>query len=114
MSIQYFDEGDNFRSISLSGRLDNAGADEISTQFAVLAASSGRRVLVDLASVTFLSSIGIRLLVQNAKAAHSRGGRLVVFVGENEQVGKTLESTGISGMIPMFSDLEAAKQAVLN
>ena len=77
--------------------------------------SSGAKpaVVVDLSRVSFLSSIGIRLIIQNAKALQGKGGKMTLFIGENEQVGTTLESTGISSLVPMFSDLVLAEQAAL-
>ena len=113
MTIEYKDSGDNFRQITLSGRLDSAGSDAIAMQFAALAASAARRVVVDLTAVSFLASIGIRLIVQNAKALRNRGGRMVLSVGDNEQVRKTIESTGIGSIIPMFTDAAEAEKAAL-
>ena len=42
-----------------------------------------------------------------------RGGRMVLFVGDNVAVSKTLQVTGIDALIPMFSNLSEADQAVL-
>jgi anti-anti-sigma factor len=113
MSIEYKDSEDGIRHITLSGRLDSAGADVIATPFAAVSAASQRRVVLDLSAVNFLASIGIRLVVQNAKALHARGGRMVLFVGQNEQVKNTIESTGIASIIPMFTDIGQAQQAAL-
>jgi len=113
MAIDFQDENENLRRIFLSERLDAAGADAVSTRFAALAAGSARRVLVDLTGVTFLASMGIRALVSNAKAQHLRGGRMVLFVGANAGVAKTLETTGIDALIPMFTDVAEAEKAAL-
>ena len=113
MSIQYSDDSDQIRRISISGRLDIAGTDAIATQFTALAASASRRVIVDLTAVSFLASIGIRALITNAKALQQRGGKLVLLVGSNESVAKTLEATGIDTLIPMFADAGDAAQAAL-
>jgi anti-anti-sigma factor len=69
--------------------------------------------VVDLTAVSFLASIGIREIITNAKAAQQRGGRLVLFVGDNNAVTKTLETTGIDALIPMFADYAAAEKAAL-
>lgn len=113
MPIQHDDTKDRLRIISLSGRLDIPGTDEIATRFAGLAASADRRVVVDLTAVTFLSSIGIRAIVGNAKAQQHRGGRMVLLVGENGPVAKTLEATGIDTLIPTFADATEAEKAAL-
>lgn len=113
MAIAFQDLSDTLRIVSISGRMDLAGTDEIATQFAALAASSSRRVVVDLKAVAFLASIGIRALITNAKASQQRGGRLVIFVGDNQAVFKTLETTGVDSLIPMFIEMDAAQQAAL-
>ena len=113
MPIAHEDVGDNLRRIILSGRLDTAGSDEIATKFAALAASAKRRVVVVLTDVTFLSSMGIRALVANAKAQLSRGGRMVLVVGSNAAVIGTLEATGIDALIPMYADAAEAERAAL-
>jgi anti-anti-sigma regulatory factor len=38
---------------------------------------------------------------------------MVLFVGNNSAIAKTLEATGIDGLIPMFADAEAADKAAL-
>jgi anti-sigma B factor antagonist len=113
MSIEFEDVNDTFRRIKLAGRLDIPGTEAISIKFTNLAASAARRVVVDLTAVTFLASIGIRELISSAKALQQRGGRMVLFVGDNAAVAKTLQVTGIDALIPMFSNLPEADQAAL-
>lgn len=113
MAIDFEDVDENFRRITLSGRLDIAGTDEIAAKFAALAASAKRRVVVDLQQVSFLASIGIRSLIANAKALQQRGGRMVLCVGENPGVTKTLEATGIENLIPFFTTVADADKAAL-
>lgn len=111
MSIEYTDVNDTLRRIALSGRLDIAGTDAIALQFSAMTSSAQRRAVVDLSAVDFLASIGIRAIVANARAMQQRGSRMVLFVGDNGPVAKTLEMTGIDAVIPMFADLAQAEQA---
>jgi anti-anti-sigma factor len=111
MAIEFQDSSDTLRTVSISGRMDLVGTDEIATKFAALTASTQRRVVLDLTAVSFLASIGIRAIITNAKAMLARGGRLVIFVGANQTVLKTLETTGIDSLIPLFSDLAEAQRA---
>lgn len=113
MAIEHIDVSETLRHITITGRLDIPGTDEIATKFAALAASANRRVVVDLSAVSFLASIGIRAIITNAKALQARGGRMVLVVGDNVTVAKTLETTGIDALIPMFSDAASADKAVL-
>lgn len=112
MPIDYTDK-ENLRLIVIDGRLDSAGSDEIAMKFAAMSSGAIPAVVVDLSKVSFLSSIGIRLIIQNAKSLHNKSGKMVLFVGGNEQVSTTLESTGISSLVPMFSELSLAEQAAL-
>ena len=113
MTISHQDITENLRRISMSGRLDIAGTDEIATKLAALSASARRRVIVDLSAVSFLASIGIRSLIANAKALQQRGGKMVLFVGDNATITMTLETTGIDTLIPMFADAAEAERAAI-
>jgi len=111
--INSTDMSANFRRISILGRLDIAGSDAISLKFAALAVGTGRRVVVDLSAVSFLASIGIRSIISNAKALQARGGRMVLMVGDNAAVSKTLETTGVDALIPLFFSAAEAEAAAL-
>ena len=113
MPITFEDTFESLRYIRLTGRLDITGIDEISTTFAGLSTSATRNIVVDLSGVTFLVSFGIRELITNAKGVQKRGGRMVIFVGNNKGVHKTLETTGIDTLIPTFADAAQADRAAL-
>jgi anti-anti-sigma factor len=113
MAIEYQDISATLRTVSISGRMDLVGTDEIATRFAALTASNARRIVVDLTAVVFLASIGIRAIITNAKAMQQRGGRMVICVGDNQAVSKTLETTGVDSLIPLFTDMAAAQEAAL-
>lgn len=113
MAIRYEDVGEDIRRIFLSGRLDTAGSEEIAAEFAALAESPKRGVVVHLSDVTFLSSMGIRTLIASAKAQHAKGGRMVLHVEGNDVVARTLEATGIDELIPTFEDAADAEKAVM-
>ena len=112
MSIN-FNDTDSIRYVVIDGRLDGPGSDAIGTKFAALSKFEGGRMVVDISQVTFLASLGIRLLVVNAKNLKAHGGHMVLFVGDNEAVASNLEATGISTLIPMFTKLSEANQAFL-
>jgi anti-anti-sigma factor len=113
MAIDCTDESNNLRRIIISGRLDVPGTEGISAKFAELTATTERRVVVDLTAVNFLASVGIRALIINAKALQSRGGKMVLLVGDNIAAVRTLEATGIDALIPIFDDSAEATRAAL-
>lgn len=113
MPIRYEDLSNEVRRITLSGRLDTVGSEEISEELASLAASARRGVVVDLSQVTFLSSMGIRALISAAKARQANGGRMVLLVDGSDVVQRTIEATGVDELIPVYDDADDAEKAVL-
>jgi len=113
MDIDYNDSGDTLRHIKLVGRLDIEGSEAIALKFTTLSATAARRIVVDLTGVSFLASIGIRSIISNAKALAQRGGRMVLYVGDNAVVTRSLESTGIGAVIPIFAEAAEAERAAL-
>jgi anti-anti-sigma factor len=106
-----FKDTDTYRLITIDGRLDSAGSDQIATRFSAMSSGAKPAVVVDLSQVSFLSSIGIRLIIQNAKALQGKGGKMVILTGDNEHVSGTLESTGINSLVPIFPNLALAEVA---
>lgn len=97
--------------VRLSGRMDIAGVDAIAMPFAALAATNDRRVIVDLSGVDFLASIGIRAILQNARAHRMRGGAMVLLAPP-PLVDEVLRAAGVSNVVPIVPDLDAARAAL--
>jgi anti-anti-sigma factor len=112
MELQYSELENNIRLIKLVGNLDILGTGAIEIKFAGYCAGENPRVLVDLSEVEFLASIGIRLLVLNAKSIASRGGRMVLL-GPIPEVRTVLEVTGIPAIIPIYDGFESAEAVLL-
>jgi anti-sigma B factor antagonist len=96
--------------VVLSGRLDIAGAAAIDMRLSTLA-GTGRSMVVDLAAVPFLASMGIRSLLSAAKAVAGKGGKLVVLAPQPE-VEKTMRTAGLDGLIPIFATEPEARAAL--
>lgn len=97
--------------ISLVGRLDNAGTHEIEAKFKELIAQPNISFIVDMSSVDFLASLGIRTLLLNAKEANSNGQKLVVLK-PTQGVASVLKTAGIDSLIPVFTDQDEALAAL--
>ena len=111
MELQYSELTGNIRVLKLIGSLDINGVGQIETKFTGYGAGENPRVIVDLSGVTFLSSIGIRLLTINAKSIASRGGRMVLL-SPIPEVRSVLEVTGMSQVIAMYDSMESAEAVV--
>lgn len=92
---------------TLRGRLDMENTMKLENPFAFRLATQKAAVVVDLSGVEFVASIGLRLLLKNAKALANRGGRMVLF-GPRALVREVLTMGGIEQAIPVHDDLEAA------
>lgn len=88
--------------VKLLGSLDIAGSQDIDLPLNMIAGNA-KRVIVDFAAVTFLASIGIRLMVKIARALSNKGGKLIIY-SPNFDAKKVLRSTGIEAIIPVVHD----------
>jgi len=113
MEIQFNVMQNDIRLLKLIGKMDIVGTGEIETKFAGYCAGENSRVVVDLSAVDFLASIGIRLLVLNAKSIAKRGRRMVI-INPIPEVENILEVTGIPAIIPTYSHFESAEAVLMS
>ena len=111
MHMEQLELENNIVKVTLDGSLDIAGAGDIDLPLSVIAGKHDK-VMVDFSRVSFLASIGIRVLVKAAKAMANRGGKMVV-INPNDASRKVLQSTGVNTIIPIVED-EAAAISALN
>ena len=112
MELKYSELESGIRLIKLAGKLDTEGFNKVDLKFTAHCAGDNVHVLVDLSGMTFLASIGIRMLTMNAKSLSTRGGKMVLFSPSPEAKG-TLETTGIPAIIPMYDNRESAEAVLL-
>lgn len=97
--------------VVLQGRLDTPGVDRIEAAFSAAVTNAARSVVVNLSAVTFLSSMGVRMIIAAAKTQRAQGRKLVMF-GAQPIVLQTLKMVGLDQIIPIAPDAEQA-QALL-
>lgn len=102
MEFRTTDLGD-VSMVALVGRLDTQGVGLIETRFTATVVPPARPTALDLSEVSFVSSMGLRLLIGTARAMAMRGARLVAF-GAQPMVGESLEVAGLGDMVPLFED----------
>ncbi len=97
--------------LALSGRLDTAGVGRIETRFTASVVPAGKHALVDLSGVTFVSSLGIRMLVGVARALAQKQARMILF-GAQPLVSESLDHASLGRIIPIVADEAAAMKAL--
>lgn len=100
----------NVTKVVLVGRLDTTGAGQIDLKFSTVAGAR-RSIVVDMSGVSFLASLGIRVLLIGAKAAASKGGKMVLL-SPDANVVAVIKSARIDMLIPIVNDLNEALLAV--
>jgi len=113
MPVLFVDRSESFRHITLSGRLDALGGEEIAQELADLTTAEKRQVIMDLSGVTCLTTPSIRLLIKVSGAQEKLGGRVVLLVGNNSFVAKTLMIAGIKSFLPVSNNYPEAEQLLL-
>jgi anti-anti-sigma factor len=111
MEMTVADAGAGVTCIRLNGRLDAAGADLIGLRFTAAVAPAGRNAIVDLSGVTFLASMGMRLLISTARALGARQSRLVLF-GAQGLVQEALEQAALDQIMPITATEQLALAAL--
>ncbi len=98
MQIAINDAGST-ATVVLTGRLDISGADVVALPLATLSGSKNS-LIIDMAGVTFVASIGLRHLVAASKAVGRRGGRLVLL-NPNAIVTEVITTSGLTDLLPI-------------
>ncbi len=107
MDLKVVDVKPGLTHIALEGKLDVEGEEQIGRQFEQLTSGASKPTVVDMSEVTYLASLGIRLLFTCAKSLATEGKKMVV-VNAQPMVEETLRTSGTAGLIPIARDMEEA------
>jgi anti-anti-sigma factor len=110
MKMDVASEENGITKVVLAGSIDVKGALEIHPRFMEISLTKNK-IIVDLAKVDYLTSLGMRTLVMTAKSLWERKGHLVI-VNPQPEVEKILRTAGLDKIIPIASDLAAAAALV--
>ena len=99
MQISVSEFGTAGKRLTLSGKLDIAGADKIDLPLAAIAGAR-QNVVIDMGGVDFIASIGIRHLVMAAKAIARGNGRLVLL-NPTQFVTEVLLTSSLQQILPI-------------
>jgi anti-anti-sigma factor len=107
MDLTVIDGGTEVSHVKLSGRMDPHGTTQIRDRLRAETVERGRPAVVDLREVTFITSVGIGLLVDCSEGTRRVGCKFVLVppAGHADEV---LRKTGVYEIIPSASDVDAA------
>jgi anti-anti-sigma factor len=103
------DKTDDLTSVGLRGELDSQGVGEVETRFTATICPAGKNALVDFSEVTFLASLGLRMLVSVSKALAAKGARLVIH-SPQEMVRESIVAASLDQVIPLADSAEQARE----
>lgn len=109
--LRTIDAPPEYSHLAIDGRLDVEGVGNIETPLTVATVTRGKPVMLDMAGVGFLGSLGIGLLVRCAVSLNRRGARIVLY-NCSAFVRKTLEISKVTSVLPI-ADSEAAARELL-
>lgn len=95
----------------LSGRLDTANVNGVESEFTSGVLPLAQNTIVDLSDVSFIASLGIRMLLSAARVLSRQGARLVMY-GASPGIMEIIETTALSDIIPVLPSEAAAIAAV--
>jgi anti-anti-sigma factor len=107
MELDILEQTDALTRVALVGRLDTAGAMDVEKVFAKAVADAGKPAIVDLSQVSFIASMGMRLLISCAQAL-GRSHAALVLLNPQPPVEGALRLVGLTDTIHLARDPQEA------
>jgi anti-sigma B factor antagonist len=93
--------------VAISGRLDTATAPVFDARIAPELSQPHPRILLDLSPVTYISSAGLRSILQLVKHTASHEGRVGLFAAP-PHIMEVIEISGFPSLLDVYPDRAAA------
>ncbi|MFG0251079.1 MAG: STAS domain-containing protein [Phycisphaeraceae bacterium JB051] len=107
MQMQVIDRPDGLTHIKLVGSLDIGGTGEIDMKFQGAVTSAREHALVDMTEVDFISSLGMRIFVESAKAL-MRTDHKLILVGCHPNVKMALNHARLEQLMQLVESEDDA------
>ena len=98
--------------VSVSGELDIATADRLAEELERTAERNARRVIVDLVGLTFIDSVALGVLTEEARRLRVAGGTCIV-VSQDPRILRVFEITGLDRIFRIERSLAEAVEGVI-
>ena len=99
--------------VSVSGELDIATAGRLGDELGRTSERSARRVIVDLVGVTFIDSVALGVLTEEARRLRASGGSCIV-VSQDPRILRVFEITGLDRIFRIERSLAEAVDGVID
>lgn len=103
MELRHLPSEPSLTRLALEGSLDVPGTSQIEIPFIAATVSQGRDSIVDLSQVTFISSLGVALLLGTMKGLRRQGAKLILL-SPSPNVFKVLAVSGLLGILNIAAD----------
>lgn len=100
-----------YTHVALSGRLDIDGVKAVELEFTSAVAGKNQSAIVDITEVSFIASLGMRMLLSAAKNLRARNCKVVLY-NPQPVVQEALETAGFSSVMPIVSDFAKALEEI--
>lgn len=107
MELEVKEQSNEVNYLALRGRLDAAGVGEVELKLTGHTVPTGKPLLLEMSEVTFLASLGLRMLLTIAKALEQRGAK-TVLLNPQPAVGEVLKVSGFDQLMPVYTDKAVA------
>ncbi len=94
------------------GRLDSESSPELARQAKEMIGGGGRRLLLDLRDLVYISSAGLRAVLVAAAEMTAAGGRLAI-ASPNPQVTEVFDISGFVSVVDLHTSAESATAELL-
>jgi anti-sigma B factor antagonist len=109
MKVQIMNIGD-VKVLSIHGRVDAVTAQQLQDK-ALETAHHSPKLLIDLSSVSYMSSAGLRVILLLHREMREHNGR-VVLVGLQDRIRDAMEITGFLKHFSVVTDIQAGIEMI--
>ena len=110
-SLKYTTLESGVDCVSLFGRLDVLGVQQIESNFAMMTTTQRKSVIIDLARLELMSSIGLGMLISNANNLYAHGKRMVVL-NPQKRVERVIRMAGLDQILPIVYSVRDAFEII--
>ena len=102
-----FEQIDSFLVIAVAGRLDTVSAPRFDEKLAPVLAEPRPHILLDMSEISYISSAGLRSILQLVKYAEENGGKIGLF-SVPAQIMDVLEISDFPPRLDIYPDRPSA------